>query len=227
MKIELKSRVYLFYANRSEESIIFRHKLDELLKENSERMTLVHILTRPDVGWVGPKGRLDSSRINELLEKYLDDPAGEAHYFMCGPPGLMEQTESALDRINIPPAQRHKESFTTPVEKIIEKADGHADASEDEELKTQSVKINLYAEEHEFEVDPDETILTAAMREGHDPPFSCQIGACATCRAKLKSGKVRMDAEDALTDEDKRDGYVLTCQSHPLTDDVFIDYDEP
>ena len=69
-------------------------------------------------------------------------------------------------------------------------------------------------------------MLTAAQREGQDPPFSCQIGACSTCRAKLISGKVYMDERDSLTDEEIEEGYVLTCQAHPLTDDVVIDYDD-
>jgi ring-1,2-phenylacetyl-CoA epoxidase subunit PaaE len=226
LKKEPRSRVYLFYANRNAESIIFREKLDEMLRENPDRMTIVHILSQPDTGWVGPKGRPDSRLIKELLGKYLDNDIKEVDYFLCGPAGLMNEADKALDELNIPAPRRHKESFTTPVEKIIEKAEGQAHEAEDEELETRTVKINLYAEEHEFEVDPDETILTAAMREGHDPPFSCQLRACATCRAKLISGKVRMDADDALTDEDKEEGYVLTCQSHPISDDVFVDYDE-
>jgi ring-1,2-phenylacetyl-CoA epoxidase subunit PaaE len=86
-------------------------------------------------------------------------------------------------------------------------------------------KIILYTEEHTIDVEPGETILTAAMRHGLEPPFSCQIGACATCRAKILNGKVIMDERDALTDDEIEDGFILTCQSHPVTDDVFIDYD--
>ena len=89
-----------------------------------------------------------------------------------------------------------------------------------------SVKIKLYEEEEVIVVSPDLSILQAAMEAGLDPPFSCQIGACATCKAKLKSGKVIMDDNDALTDEEIKNGWVLTCQSHPLTNDVFVDYDE-
>jgi len=88
------------------------------------------------------------------------------------------------------------------------------------------VKIKLYDEEAEITVSPDLSILQAAMEAGLDPPFSCQLGACATCKAKLKSGNVIMDEHDALTDEEINEGWVLTCQAHPLTDDVYIDYDE-
>ena len=87
------------------------------------------------------------------------------------------------------------------------------------------VKINLYFEESSFEVEADDSILQAAMNAGLEPPFSCQIGACATCRAKLIKGKVSMDERDALTDEEIEEGWILTCQAHPLTDDVYIDFD--
>ncbi len=93
------------------------------------------------------------------------------------------------------------------------------------ENQKRTVKIKLYAEEHSFDVEPDETVLIAAMSAGLDPPFSCQLGACATCRAMLKSGKVIMDERDALTDSEIEEGYILTCQSHPVTDDCYIDYD--
>ena len=87
------------------------------------------------------------------------------------------------------------------------------------------IKVKLYFEEFEVEVDDDENILNAIMREGYDPPFSCQIGACSSCKAKLEKGKVTMDEDEALTQSEIDDGYILTCQSHPLTDDCIIDYD--
>ncbi len=87
------------------------------------------------------------------------------------------------------------------------------------------IKVKLYFEEFEIEMNEEDTILTALMEEGYDPPFSCQIGACASCKAKLISGKVNMDENDALTEDEIEEGFILTCQSHPLTDDCFIDYD--
>ena len=87
------------------------------------------------------------------------------------------------------------------------------------------IKVKLYFEEFEVEVDNDETILNAIMREGYDPPFSCQIGACSSCRAKVIQGKVTMDEDEALTQSEIDEGYILTCQSHPQTDDCIIDYD--
>lgn len=95
-----------------------------------------------------------------------------------------------------------------------------------EELEERKVKIILYGEEAEITVPAEETILNACIEENLDPPFSCQIGACSTCRAKLISGKVVMDDRDALTDEEIEEGYIITCQSYPLTGDVVVNYDE-
>ena len=92
-------------------------------------------------------------------------------------------------------------------------------------MSEKNVKVKLYFEEFEIAVEDGETILQAALRQGYDPPFSCQLGACATCRAKLLKGKVEMDEDEALTEDEIEEGFILTCQSHPLTDDCEVDYD--
>ena len=91
---------------------------------------------------------------------------------------------------------------------------------------SKKVKVKLYYEEFEIEVEDDETILQAGLRQGYDPPFSCQVGACATCKAKLLQGKVTMDEDSALMEDEISEGYILTCQSHPETDDCIVDYDD-
>ena len=88
------------------------------------------------------------------------------------------------------------------------------------------IKIELYGDVQIIDVDDDETILQAAIRNGLDPPFNCQLGVCATCKARLISGKIMMEERDSLTDEDIENGLILTCQAHPLTDNVFINYDD-
>jgi ring-1,2-phenylacetyl-CoA epoxidase subunit PaaE len=93
------------------------------------------------------------------------------------------------------------------------------------EIIERKVKVKLYYEEHELTVPPDESILQTAMNAGIDPPFSCQVGACDACRAKMITGEVYMETYDALEDEEVEDGWVLTCQAHPLTDNVYLDYD--
>lgn len=138
----------------------------------------------------------------------------------------MQQVLLGLEEIGATYDRIYKESYIIGAHEEVEVGSEKGKLREEEsDIVTRKVQITLYAEDHEFEVEPDETILTAAMREGHDPPFSCQIGACSTCRAKLVSGKVHMDEREALTDEEIEEGYILTCQSHPMTDDVKVDYD--
>jgi ring-1,2-phenylacetyl-CoA epoxidase subunit PaaE len=88
-----------------------------------------------------------------------------------------------------------------------------------------TVTIHLYGKKSPISVEDNESILEAAIRQNLDPPYACQIGSCCTCRAKTLSGSIVMDDREALTDEEIADGYVLTCQSHPTTDDVAVDYD--
>lgn len=87
------------------------------------------------------------------------------------------------------------------------------------------ITIRLYGQERLVELEDGDTILTTAMRAGMDPPFSCQLGACSTCRAKLIEGTVRMDANDVLTESEVAEGYILTCQSHPTSERIVVDYD--
>ncbi|MBX3042228.1 MAG: 2Fe-2S iron-sulfur cluster binding domain-containing protein [Candidatus Kapabacteria bacterium] len=225
LAVESNSKVYLLYQNRTEESIIFAGQLSELSQKYSGRFYLTNILSQPTADWSGEKGRLNS----DFIEKYISENAGneifKAHYFICGPQGLMETSDLALRNLKVASYQIHKEIFTI-TQTSPDEGNENIVLDSNDEIITRKVKIILYSEEIEFLVEPDETVLTAAQREGQDPPFSCQIGACSTCRAKLISGKVYMDERDSLTDEEIEEGYVLTCQAHPLTDDVVIDYDD-
>ncbi len=87
------------------------------------------------------------------------------------------------------------------------------------------VKIKLYEEEIKISVNDEETILDALLEKGYEPPFSCQVGVCGTCIAKLETGKVKMDEDIALDEEEIKNGMILTCQSHPITNNCFINYD--
>ncbi len=224
LHIEPESSVVLFYANHSEESIIFSGRLQKMYKEHNNRFKIIDVLSKPSDNWEGLKGRLNKDRIISLISKYIDVLKNDKEYFICGPPGLMAEAEKAFEAMNIPKEKIHKESFVEKddIEGEIIKAVGINKGKALERLIT----VRLYGEENDVKVVPGEVILQAAMDSGMEPPFSCQIGACATCKAKLISGKVSMDADDALTQEEIDEGFILTCQSHPLTDNVIVDYDE-
>lgn len=225
LKVEKDSKITLYYSSRYENSIIFDENIKKLKDTYSDRFDYHYIISRPKDDWSGLKGRIDEQLVSDVLDNKLED-INNIEYFLCGHPGMMNSIENAFEKFNIPKDKIHKESFTVELPKEVQNADTNDKDFSEDDLITRKVKIILYNEEHEFDVEPDETILTAAQREGYDPPFSCQIGACSTCRAKIESGNIYMEEHDALTDMEIEEGYVLTCQAHPISDDVVVNYDE-
>lgn len=226
---EKESKIKLLYANQYTHTIIYHEELEELSREYGDRFELTHILSR-DEAWEGLKGRITGEICKDYVDEYLTCSPPEAEYFLCGPRDMMKDLTETLLKLGVDTKSIHKESFTSALPDEVFKAEtvGKSSAANGDDgiLKTREITIILYGEEHQIEVDEDETVLTAAMTKGVDPPFSCQIGACSTCRARLKSGKVEMEAHDALMESEIEEGFILTCTAHPMSDDVVIDYDD-
>jgi ring-1,2-phenylacetyl-CoA epoxidase subunit PaaE len=217
------SKVTLFYANRDEDSIIFNDALNTLLQKFSDRLSITHILDNPSSDWKGLSGMLSESKVEQLVKSTIVD-FRSAHYFICGPGGLMALVKSSLHSMEIANDNIHLEYFAAVVhteEELIETAEHE----NDEVLITRKVKVELYGMEEEIEVKPAKTILEAAQDAGMDPPFSCTVGVCTTCRAMLHKGRVKMDEREGLSDAEIDEGFILTCQSHPLTSDVSLSYE--
>ncbi|MGE5480478.1 MAG: 2Fe-2S iron-sulfur cluster-binding protein [Chloroflexota bacterium] len=217
------TKVVLVYLNRDETNIIFKKELDKLQLERDTRFKAHYFLTNPPENWTGYKGRITANIAKNLLETHVSLPVDSSQYFMCGPNGFMKEVELALAALEVPQKKIHRESFTAPIPTEFPVAG--KDAGETPEVVRRRIRIKIYGETGEFDVEPDDTVLTAAQSAGFDPPFSCQIGACSTCRAKVESGKIMMDESEGLTESEIEEGYCLTCQTHPLTDDVIINYD--
>ncbi len=233
LKDEPSSRVTLLYGNRRRDTIIFYDELQDLQAEFGERLRIVHVLSRPDAAWQGLSGRLDKQRSGELLRELMSEREMlNCHYYLCGPSAMMEATQEALAAAGIDQDRIYREYFTTPLAgsgqvDVSAEEDETAVASESAlDFKEAEVTVLLYGIENRLSVKPEETILDVAVREDVDPPFACQIGACCTCRAKLISGTVEMDEREALTDEEVAEGYILTCQSHPRSAKIVVDYDQ-
>lgn len=140
---------------------------------------------------------------------------------MCGPEGMMKNVDTLLDQHKIPKEKVFKESF---VQGIIDKKESSVEtASSTDELKTREVTIRYDGQEYKVMVPPKSTILETALDQGIDLPYSCQSGLCTACRGKALSGKVKLDEEEGLSQSERKEGYVLTCVGHPLTDDVVIE----
>ena len=217
LKYEKKSKVFLFYGNHDEQSIIFKDKLDVLKEKYSEQFFIEHILSKPRESWKGLTGRIDLQQANKLLEKYKNYINESAECYLCGPEGMMQTILDLMKERGVERKRIHREIYTT---KILDETD-------EVEQKEREVTIILRGDRYKVTVLPGETILEKALELGLDIPNSCQFGNCGTCKAKLLSGKLQLIEQTALTEEDINNGYCLTCVGRPASDNVVIMYEDP
>ena len=227
---EPKSRCYLLYGNKSEDSIIFKKELEELEQKYSGQFYLRHTLTQPKKSksgglkglfskgkesWTGWKGRVDGKRVDLFLDEHKNE-GKETHFFICGPGAMIDTLSDHLEKKSIALDRIHTERFTAAsAPNITNVKNGEASR----------VKVQLSGKEIEISVTPDKTILDTLIDEKYDPPYSCTSGACSTCIAKLTKGSVEMDACYALDDDEIKEGYILVCQSRATTPEVEITFD--
>lgn len=225
---EKQSVLSLVYANSTDQDIIFKSKLDELLQEFKDRFRVYHYLSSAKKsvdkkGFLGlgkkvvlkEQGRLDSQKLNAILDGlYIQEETDYTEYYLCGPEGLMDIAEACLTNRNVNPKQIFKESFFIA-----------APVTEEPEIDgPKKVNVVLNGDTYQITV-KDDPILTAALENGLDAPYSCQSGLCTACMAKCKTGEVKMEFDDALTEDQIKEGYVLTCIGYPMSDDVTIEYE--
>ncbi|MEX0810809.1 MAG: ferredoxin--NADP reductase [Chitinophagales bacterium] len=220
---EPNSRVTLFYANRDEESIMFKSVLDELENKYPERLEIFHSLDRTTVDWVINKGYLTRDILQTLLKNKLPAAPQDFDYYICGPTPLMSIIDEALEALQIPEKQIHKEFFTAKLKTEEKKEEREVS---DSPLDSAEIHLTVDGEDYDFEYKGEDSLLEAALDNDIDAPYACQVGACCTCRAKVFEGKVVMADRESLSDEEIDEGYVLTCQSKPLTPKVIYTYDE-
>jgi ring-1,2-phenylacetyl-CoA epoxidase subunit PaaE len=209
---EPQSTVTLIYGNKDQDAIMFHDELKELSATYAS-FNIINVLEEPGGDH---QGILSTDILHSLLLPFFSESHTE--FYICGPSPVMANAESVLEHAAIPKERIHREFFTAPLTIDEEIADSP-------ETSETQIAVTLYGRSYEIIVNPGETILEAGIRQQLDPPYACQIAACCTCRARLRSGQVHMDSREALTDDEIEEGYILTCQAHPLTDDVIVDYD--
>ena len=216
---EPHSRCTLLYGNRTAGSTMFKDALLDLKNRHLRRLAIHPVFSREPVEAPLNAGRVDGAKL-ALVLRTLVDPADVDAVYVCGPHAMNDEAEAALRAVGIAPERIHVERFGVP-DAAAAPVQQPGDAAQ---AQVTIVRDGL-ARVVPFNAD-DGNLLAAAARAGMDVPYSCKSGVCGTCRARLKAGEVRMDRNFALEPADVAAGFILTCQSHPITDEVSVSFDD-
>ena len=221
---EPNSSMVLVYANRATNTVMFREELEDLKNMYMGRLNVVHILKQDAQDIELFTGRLDAAKCDALFAEWIDINAVD-QAFICGPETMMQDISEVLKKHGLTDAQIKYELFASAQQgqvsqRILEKLA----ASESKET---NAKIIIDGTSRTVEIPLDgSTVLQAALDNNLDAPYACRAGVCSTCRAKVLEGEVEMLANHALEDYEVARGYVLTCQSVPVTETLVVNYDE-
>jgi ring-1,2-phenylacetyl-CoA epoxidase subunit PaaE len=236
---EPDSHFTLVYGNRHRLSILFREELEALKNRYMHRLSLHHILSREQMDIPLYQGRIDVQKCEALCGRLIDLSSVD-EIFLCGPGEMIFTVRDWLEQQGVDRKRVHFELFHTQTGqpgsgqdpaggKIVTTMGGKSIATGEGltlKDKISRVTVRLDGVSHEFNLPYDgDSVLNAALMQGADLPFACKGGVCCTCRAKLIEGEVEMEVNYALEADELAAGYVLTCQSHPRTDRVIIDFD--
>jgi len=221
LKQNPRAHLCLFYGNRDAASAIFKTGIDELAAAHSGRFKVHHILEQGAAEELY-KGVLSKEKVRQLIQQHIDSK-GDNEYFICGPGPMMENVKQVLQDLKTEEKKVHIEYFTAVLEAVKSAEASNAKAGAGSMSR---VTVIMDGQSTEFDLSSEgQVILDKALDEGVDVPYACKGAVCCTCRAKVLEGKVRMDNNYALTDHEVKEGFILTCQSHPLTEKVVVDYD--
>jgi len=220
---EPESTFTLVYGNRTKSSIIFKEDLEALKDKFIDRFRVYHILSRELTEALINNGRIDVDKLELLFSKVIDQKRCD-DFFICGPEEMIFCIKGYLEGRGISSNKIHFELFTVPGEK---KSEAQTTKLETEEGPRAKVSVKLDGVVFDFDLNYEsESILDAALKQGADLPYACKGGVCTTCKAKLIEGEITMDVNWGLEPDEVARGFILTCQSHPKTDKVVIDFDE-
>ncbi|NHZ37713.1 1,2-phenylacetyl-CoA epoxidase subunit PaaE [Massilia rubra] len=219
---EPKSRFTLFYGNRASSSVIFKEELTDLKDSYMERLNLAYVMSREQQDIDLFNGRITKEKVEQFIKHWIRIEDLDIA-FICGPEDMMHGVSAALQEAGMPKQDIKVELFAASIPKHQHKA-RQFDALVRNETE---VTVILDGNHTSFTMDKDkESILDAGLRAGIDMRYSCKGGVCSTCRCKLVDGKVDMDVNYALEDYEIARGFVLSCQSFPVTDKVVVDFDQ-
>ncbi|MEL1241495.1 ferredoxin--NADP reductase [Flavobacterium flavipallidum] len=214
LKSEPKSSFVLVYGNKSPEETIFHQELHDLHLQYVSRF-FVHYVYSQAKADDALFGRIDKSVVNYALNNKHAALEFEK-FFLCGPEAMIDTVSGVLKEKNVKDSAIKFELFTASAhEEIITDLTGHS-----------KITIMVDDEETSFEMSQKETILEAALKQGIDAPYSCQGGICSSCLCRVTEGSAKMKKNSILTDKEIADGLILSCQAHPTSDTIYVDYDD-
>ncbi|MET8834800.1 1,2-phenylacetyl-CoA epoxidase subunit PaaE [Micromonospora sp. NPDC004540] len=218
LSVEPASTFTLVYGNRTANTVMFAEELADLKDRWPTRLHLVHVLSREMGESALLSGRIDADRLARLLETVVPGEAIE-EWFLCGPYGMVVDAKAVFADRGVPESAVHAELFhvDAPPEPIRRPTDQPGAGAE--------VTIVLDGRSSSFTMGRDERVLDAALKVRGELPYACKGGVCSTCKAKVVAGEVTMARNYALEPDEVAAGYVLTCQSSPVTDKLTVDYD--
>jgi ring-1,2-phenylacetyl-CoA epoxidase subunit PaaE len=213
------ARVTLLYGNRNTASVMFAEELADLKNRHPARFELVHVMSREPRDVELFSGRLEADRLRRLLTT-LVPLDGVDHVWLCGPFGLITDARQVLAELGVPKDRVHFELFY-----VDEPPPELHRPQPVVEGETSEVTVSLDGRTTTSAMPRGEPILDAASRIRNDLPFACKGGVCGTCRARVIEGEVDMRRNYALDEDEVARGFVLTCQTHPVSDTVAVDFD--
>ena len=212
LAVETESRFTLVYGNRDADSTMFREALDDLEARYADRLRIIHLRSRDPHHPEHLRGRINRPKFEQLLASDLTGPVDE--WFLCGPVEMVTDLRDLLLERDVEPDRVHVELFH-----------GYQKSRIADDFSPATVTVNLRGQQREISLAAGDTVLESALKAGLEAPYACLGGACGTCKAKVLLGSVAMEQNFALTPAVVHAGYVLTCQSHPTTPSVAVDYD--
>jgi ring-1,2-phenylacetyl-CoA epoxidase subunit PaaE len=214
------STATVLYGNRRTSTVMFADELADLKDRWPARLDLVHVLSREPREADLFTGRLDTEKLTRLLD-VLVDPESVDHWWLCGPFGMVTEARALLNTLGVPADRVHQELFYVddlPPEPVRHEEPGVTGASSE-------VTVLLDGRSTTTAIPREDRILDGAQRARPDLPFACKGGVCGTCRAKVVDGEVNMLRNFALEPAETAAGFVLTCQSVPVSEKIIVDFD--
>lgn len=214
---EINSNVTLIYGNRGFASIIFREELEGLKNIYMDRLRVIHVLSRENLGNPLQKGRIDEQKIDSINKALFAGQQVDGVY-VCGPEPMIQAVKERMHAFGVDEKNIHFELFATSIpKKAVEQSTEPQIAS--------NVQIIIDGDTIDVYMTDGTTVLDAAHQAGADLPYACKGGVCCTCKAKILEGSARMDVNYALEKDEVDAGYILTCQAHPTSDKLVVSFD--